>query len=129
MLSLYYGCLGNELLADRIPGGVWGQQQRLANEGDEAAHGESKCKIYTEWMRPEMGRIFWRARGAPGPPARSGGSKQTALTYPEREPVSQRWVRKKEKLKMSLGANFKNMKQLQLRGHALCRGLCTHHLL
>lgn len=47
MLSPYYSCLGNELRADRLPGGVCGQQQRLANEGDEAAHGERKCEIHT----------------------------------------------------------------------------------
>lgn len=67
-----------------------------------------------------MGRILWRAGGGGGGvprPQQDSAPKGTALTYPEREAV--RAVRKKEKLKMSLGANFKNMKQLLLRGHTL----------
>lgn len=34
----YASCLGNEFLADWLPGAMWGQQQGLANAGDSAAH-------------------------------------------------------------------------------------------
>jgi len=55
-LRFYSSCLGNKFPADRLPGGMWGQHQGLANEGGKTDYREWSCKAHQEhrqrWQSP-----------------------------------------------------------------------------
>ena len=78
LLRFYSSCLGNKFPVDRLPGGMWGQQQGLANEGGKADYREWSYKTHQECRQ----RWAESSETWGGGAARLVISELMVLTYP-----------------------------------------------